>query len=98
MGHTTTFAERIARIESRAASGQATGFVTPGVVDESNADKVRAPKVKGARKGRGSYLGALMGGLFTSVTVMAVGVAIVIADAEPGSFDDIAGSFLDIQD
>ncbi len=90
MGSTTTFAERIARIETRAATGTATGFVTPGVVDETTPDRGKAPKMRKRRKSGGSYLGSVLGGVFASVTVLALGAAFVMADVDTAGLGDFA--------
>ncbi len=91
---TTTFEERIARIHARAARSENTGYVKPGTAEEPidpRANKARRQKGKTTR---GGYIISVLGGVFTSVAVVAIGAVVLFNSAEGGSFEDIAASIL----
>lgn len=87
---TTTFEERLKRIEARAAAG-ATGIVTPGGVSANNIDaSALLPK---SRRSTG-YLANVLNGVFMSLCVMALGLTFVISEADTGGFDAFSSVLL----
>ncbi|MFY9209592.1 MAG: hypothetical protein WAO69_00540 [Aestuariivita sp.] len=89
---TTSFEQRIARIQARAETGQNDGFVAPGVAEDGfnrKATKAYRPKQKGSRSG---YMVSVLGGLLTSFVV--VGLGMVVLTSGGGSFEDVASALL----
>ena len=93
MGNATTFNDRIARIEARANKGQNTGFVTPGVVDETSGKSAQS-KTRRPRTRRSGYLVSVLGGLFASFAVVGIGLVFLMSSADGNSFEEIAASIL----
>lgn len=86
---TTTFEERISRIQERAATGENHGFVEPGTATDAPAK----PKRK-KRKARSGYLMSALGGLMMSFVIVGAGTAFMLTDLGAKTFETFAGSML----
>lgn len=86
MKQTTSFAERLANIEKRARKGENTGFVTPGVVDDTTSTRA-AHATSAISHRRGGYLASALGGLMTSFCIVGVGFVILSSGNDGSSLE-----------
>ena len=91
---TTTFEQRISRIQQRAAQGQADGFVTPGVVDAGVRNPHKNAKRYAKKSKRGGYIASALGGLLLSFVIVGAGTVFLMSDAGAGTFEALASSVL----
>lgn len=87
---TTTFEERISRIQARAAAGTNDGVVAPGVAP---AKPTRAPQRKTSTRGR--YILSALGGLFASLLLVGIATAFLMSDMGAGTFEMVANTLAD---
>ena len=93
---TTTFEQRISRIQQRAAQGQNDGYVMPGVVDGTKRNPHKNAKRRAKRGSRGGYIVSALGGLMLSFVIVGAGTVFLMSDLGEGTFDVLASSVLSI--
>lgn len=95
---TTTFEERIARIQKRAAKGDNVGFVQPGVAEEPITPRAAKTLSKRSQRSRGGYLASVLGGLFTSAVIVGVGAVVLLAGTDTGEYEQITAALFQLSE